>query len=440
MEPSRFELLASSSLFGHPTNIHPLNPPRKTGQRGFTLIELLVVIAIIAILIGLLLPAVQKVREAANRASAAKLLSQIAASEATHFKTHRSYTDCLDCLNSAQQSAGYNFSIEVGDDGQSFIARAIPAAPGITGGEDCTVDQTDRPVVCAPNPVADEARRQMFTRIHTRAGHTIGALLPKIQNNIDAVVRTLQADNTPRGVFRQFDLDGDGSVTPAEIVHFKGDNTGALADFLPYVEQEMQFGLAGEDLNSLPGVTLRSLQHPGGANRDSDKAFLVIQTDRGISRVLGGRDNVLPAVQLTAFGDGSVRPLAGFCDGSVRPGENRNCQIEGTFRFKQGSFFGNLTPDGPTDLSEPFAWSGPVSIEDVNGDGAVGMLIGLLQPPNPNNGNQKTLRGFVIAPSGTGLFAGGPGAGPAAIIWSDGFTGPFKASVEIKPFEIQGKN
>jgi hypothetical protein len=280
----------------------------------------------------------------------------------------------------------------------------------------------------------------MFARIHSRAGHTIGSLLPHIQNNIDAVVRTLQADNTPSGVFRQFDLDGDGSVTPAEIVHFKGDNTGALAEFLPYVEQEMQFGQAGEDLNSLPGVTLRSLQHPGGVNRDSDKAFLVMQTDRGISRVPGGRDNVLPAVQLTAFGDGSVRPLAGFCDGSVRPGDNRNCQIEGTFRFKQGSFLGNLTPDSPTDQSGPVAWSGPISIGDVNGDGAAGMLIGLLQPPNPNTGNQRTLRGFVITPSGTGLFAGGPGAGPATINWSDGFTGPFKASVEIEPFQIQGKN
>jgi hypothetical protein len=54
---------------------------------------------------------------------------------------------------------------------------------------------------------------------------------------------------------------GDGSVTITEIFSFRCDKTGALNELLPAIRQQMQFGLAGEDVSKIPGVRFEALKH-----------------------------------------------------------------------------------------------------------------------------------------------------------------------------------
>jgi prepilin-type N-terminal cleavage/methylation domain-containing protein len=174
-------------------------------QRGFTLIEMLVVIAIIAVLIALLVPAVQTVRETNNKRCSGDYLKQISQAEKNHFTRHRVYTASLDSLGLKQQKCGYQYSIALGEKSQSFVARGVPAAPGITASEDGSIDQTDNPIVWRPNPLAGEGRRQMFASISSRIPSLISSMRSKTPNTTEEVVRGLQTLSLPK-LLRQMDV------------------------------------------------------------------------------------------------------------------------------------------------------------------------------------------------------------------------------------------
>ena len=255
---------------------------RSRAQAGFTLIELLVVIAIIAVLIALLLPAVQAAREAANRAAGLTDLMAIGKAELAYRQAqHSTYTTDLAALipygvsaaAAAGQSNGHLYSIPSAT-ASAFLAQSVPAAPGKTGDQTCTIDQT-LVIRCVPIPSAPRIQRVMFTRMAAiGAAYTANLILNFGGGNADGgnadggvtpeqIRSALQQRSTVRDVFTLLDTDRNGSLSLQEMIGFcdgsvdvarPGCGEFGIQQVLSAIGSEMALGVGGENVSGLPAV------------------------------------------------------------------------------------------------------------------------------------------------------------------------------------------
>jgi len=380
---------------------------RSHRDAGFTLIELLVVIAIIAVLIALLIPDVQKAREHVNQGRSVDNLQLLLTTEKAYFQKNGHFAGSLDELGVQgvfpnDQKDGYTYSITSPAGTPGFVARGVPAVPGVTGSTDCTLDQLAR-LACAPTPGADSARQQMFASIEARSGQAIGQLLAELPSALGPAVEMLESHRAVDEALDQLGVSRERPFTFADLAAGRDDPTGALGQLLPAVQRDLHLGEGGEDVGDLPGASLDSIV---GASRPRAAGRLRAVVEAGVSRGPQAT-GLVPAVQLAGFADGSVRHQAGDA------------------RLRNAQLFLALSPVNAANL----AWSGPLSLTDARGNSLHGVLIGLL-----SNGSQgAALDGIVIGATGTGRFAGTAGAGSARIAWESGLDGRFGAALQLAP-------
>ena len=418
-------------------------------QNGFTLVELVVVIAIIAILIGLLVPAVQKVREAANKEKALASLRVIAAAEKNFFAGHHTYTasfedlnlggqfQCSDLSNCAhRQNNGYFFEIFLNAGGGVWSATGAPAVVGKTGSSRVTISASDLDqnqkltFSSAPIQEAERVHSQMFGDINAAALQTLFRLILQRPQDFPEITRGLESRRTTERAFGNLDVNGDGRVSFTDLHNYSGIGADVINPFIAIIDQEMALGAGGEDVNSLPGVSLDMLI---GSNRGNDTFGL--QSDvTGLSTFTFGQSpvsfdaanaNGLPAIQLAGFADGSVRNVQGNDEASPR----------GNNTWRGGTFFGTLNPP---DAATNNAWGGVFTLTDQAGNSINGILIGLLQP---SSNGQSSLHAMVIAIRSVGDWNGISGNGDATINWGDqSFNGPFSARLRVVPAVQHGRD
>ena len=245
-------------------------------RNGFTLVELLVVIAINGILITLLLPAVQAQRARRNEAEAEKNLDKIGVAICLYHLRTGEIADDLALLDQelepdlvAGVKDGFHYWIEeVYADG--FLAVGLPGDAGVTGDLDFFKEGYLSAaggwffpdVRSSPSPGADQRRQQMFLQLRQRMAEVVMDLVRGgLPDPILSLVGPLSRDPLiVQDTFQKFDLDGDGLVGPAEILHPVHRRQGRFfPEILNAVEAIMQFGLANENVALLPGVSMSDL-------------------------------------------------------------------------------------------------------------------------------------------------------------------------------------
>jgi hypothetical protein len=279
----------------------------------------------------------------------------------------------------------------------------------------------------------------MFANIHARSAQVLAEVVDHFPANFRDMANGLRDPAAFHDAFKKLDKNGDGSVTPSEIMSLNveqfnmvAQEVPSLGTLLPYIEQEMGFKAGGEVMANLPGVSRKDLKSTN-ATQTGEVTWRIA---RGLASLKAAPPAILaqlPAVQ-----------VEGFCDGSVRPGTS-SVFGDGSVRFLRGSFNALLTPTALLRAGPPTTWAGPLTVSITDGTKLTGILIGLLQPaptggtaaiPAANGATAPSgpLKCLFITPDGTGVFDGVSGVGVGAITFGGSFEDTITSSATITPW------
>jgi hypothetical protein len=316
----------------------------------------------------------------------------IGEAEHGYYTGHQVYTPNLADLGLEATISGYSFTINVGDQGQSFTSWGTPIFVGATGSVAIRIDETGK-MLEVPSPGADEKRREMLRQVQDAALLQLAKLFSDQNFDFDALMKSVHSKSTWREAFDKCDKNGDGSVTPAELQAYDGPGGDFVKPVVGAMAEALHWGAGFEDINALPGVTF-------------GKLFVVNRTMRPTSLKLRLEGAIYPGARAEGtswsfFGDGSVR--------SVMPVKDAATQIV-------------LLPY----IEQDNLQYGRLSVSDKRGNEIQGVALG---PVNPTSGGPaivgaavpvvQQLRLFVIAPEAIGDFAGVAGFGEALINFVD---------------------
>ena len=261
-------------------------------------------------------------------------------------------------------------------------------------------------------PGAADQRQAAFDAINVRGAETLTSLLTSsvkgksdcsISARLGHVEDLLSEAKTPSRVLCTLDANHDGQVTFGEILSYDRNPSTPLGSFLAFTRKELQIGAGNEDISRDPGVRLSDL----GLSQTGPTHFALSIGD-GTSQTGSSANGALPAVQLNAFCDGSVRFLPSI------PLDN-------------SPFTANLTVGRHKVMGGTFTIVNPTGLGDLSG-----ILLGV-RSPQEDRSNGDCLNGIVLVTGGSGALTGASGIGHMDLQWDDSsLNGPFGATMHGK--------